>query len=191
MAIVKILLVGYFKWVSKNVCRASSTVTFIEDGKEKIIVDTGNLVDQNKILAALKKIKIKPSDVTAVINTHHHPDHVGCNFLFEKAKFIDSNSIAVGDKFTILPQQDFSLTPNVKIIQSPGHTLNDCTVLVKTSKGKIAIVGDLIWKEGKAGFQLAFSEDRKLLRVSQKKILKMADWIIPGHGKIFRVTSNE
>ncbi len=187
MAEVKILLVGYFKWLKKNVCRASSTITLIQDGKEKIIVDTGNLIDEKKILAALKKIKLKPTDITIVINTHRHPDHCGCNFLFKKAKIVDSNSITVGDKFTILPQADFSLTENIKIVQTPGHTKNDCSVLVNTRNGRVAIVGDLIWKEG--GFELAFVEGKKLLRTSQKKILRMADWIVPGHGNIFKVNT--
>jgi len=185
MAVVKILLVGYFKWLGKNVCRASSTVTLILDDKDKIIVDTGNLGDAEKIVKALKRLKLHPNDITIVVNTHRHPDHCGSNFLFKKAKFVDNDSVAVGDKFIILSQKDFSLTSNIKIIQTPGHTLNDCSVLVNTAKGKVAIVGDLIWK--KDGFKLAFAENKNLLKASQKKILKMADWIVPGHGAIFKV----
>jgi glyoxylase-like metal-dependent hydrolase (beta-lactamase superfamily II) len=185
MAEVKVLLVGYFKWVKKNICRASSTITLIRDGKEKIIVDTGNLVDEKKILAALRKNKIKPTDITIVINTHRHSDHVACNFLFKKAKFFDNDGVTMGDQFTFFPRRGFEVTENVKVIQTPGHTMNDCSVLVKTKNGKVAVVGDLICKEG--SFNLAFVEDKKMYRVSQKKILKMADWIVPGHGNIFKV----
>lgn len=185
MAEVKILSVGYFKWIRKNVCRASSTITLVQDGKEKIIVDTGNLSDEKKILKALARLKIKPQDITKVINTHAHRDHIGCNFLFKKAKFIGGKSIALNDKFTILPRTDFSLTSNIKVVQTPGHTLSDCSVVVNTTKGKVAIVGDLIWKKG--GFKSAFVENKKMYLASQKKILKMADWIVPGHGNIFKV----
>lgn len=178
-------MVGYFKWVGKNICRASSTITFIRDGKEKIIVDTGNLSDEKKVLKALKKFKIKPTDITTVINTHVHPDHRGCNFLFKKAKIINSEDMNEGDKFTFVPSGDFFLTPNIKIVRTPGHTLHDCSVLVKTARGKVAIVGDLFWKGLKD--KLAFVDNKKLHRASQKKILKMADWIVPGHGNIFKV----
>ena len=185
MAEVKVLLIGYFKWVGKNICRASPTITLISDGKEKIIVDTGNLSDEKKILAALAKNKIKPQDITIVINTHAHPDHVGCNFLFKKAKIISAEDIAEGDKFTFTPARDFFLTPNVKIVRTPGHTLHDCSVLVKTDRGKVAIVGDLFWKGLKD--KLAFVDNKKMHRASQKKILKIADFIVPGHGNIFKV----
>lgn len=189
MVKIKVLLVGYFKWLGKNICRASSTVTLAQDGKEKIIVDTGNLIDEKKILRALKKSKIKPADITMVVNTHAHPDHRGCNFLFKNAKFISSEDIQNGDRFTFAPLRDFLLTPRVKIIHTPGHTSSDCSVVVNTAKGKVAIVGDLFWKGLKD--KPAFVEDKKLHKASQKKILKMADWIVPGHGDIFRVTSNE
>lgn len=186
MVKINVLLVGYFKWVNKNVCRASSTVTLIRDGKEKIIVDTGNLVDEKKILTAVRKNKIKPTDITMVINTHVHPDHRGCNFLFKKAKIINSEDINEGDKFTFTPSGDFSITPHVKIVRTPGHTSDSCSVLAKTAEGKVAIVGDLFWRGQKD--KLAFVEDKKMHRASQKKILKMADWIVPGHGNIFEVT---
>jgi glyoxylase-like metal-dependent hydrolase (beta-lactamase superfamily II) len=185
MAKVEVLLVGYFKWVGKNICRASSTITLVFDGKEKIIVDTGNLTDDKKILKALKKFKIEPAEITMVVNTHVHPDHRGCNFLFRKAKIITSEDINDDDKFTFAPSGDFSLTPNIKIVRTPGHTLHDCSVLVKTDRGKVAIVGDLFWKGLKD--KLAFVDNKKMHRASQKKILKMADFIVPGHGNIFKV----
>ncbi len=184
MATVKILLVGYFKWVGKNVCRASPTITLVRDGKEKIIVDTGNLVDEKRIVKALGKLKIKPRDITIVVNTHAHPDHIGCNFLFKKAKkIVDGEGIAKGDKFTFF-SRDFFLTPNTKIVHTPGHTMHDCSAVVKTDKGKVAIVGDLFWKGLKD--KLAFADNKKLHRASQKKILKMAEWIVPGHGGMFK-----
>jgi len=184
MATVKILLVGYFKWVRKNVCRASSTVALVRDGKEKIIVDTGNLVDEKKILKALAKLKIKPKDITYVVNTHAHPDHIGCNFLFKRAKVISSEDINEGDKFTFVPADEFFLAPHVTIVQTPGHTAHDCSVLAETTEGKVAVVGDLFWKglKDKPGF----ADDKKLHQLSQKKILKISDWIVPGHGKMFR-----
>ncbi len=185
MTEVKVLLVGYFEWIRKNVCRASSTITLVEDGREKILVDTGNLTDDKKILKALKKFKIKLAEITMVVNTHVHPDHRGCNFLFKKAKIITSEDINEDDKFTFAPSGDFSITPHVKIVRTPGHTMQDCSVLVKIARGKVAIVGDLFWKGLKD--KLAFVENKKLHRASQKKILKMADFIIPGHGDIFKI----
>ena len=63
------------------------------------------------------------------------------------------------------------------------------SVKVVTSKGVYVIAGDLfekkddlldenIWKE-------AGSEDPKLQQENRDKVLKMADFIVPGHGPMF------
>jgi glyoxylase-like metal-dependent hydrolase (beta-lactamase superfamily II) len=192
MATVKVLLIGYFEWIKKDICRASSTVIFIEDGKEKIIVDTGNACDANKIIKALKKIKVKPEEITIVVNTHTHSDHNGSNFIFKKAKFIDGEGMYKDDEFYLGDIDNFSLTKNIKIIKTPGHTLYDCSLLVKTKEGIVAVVGDLFWtppslRFGEAKRSSSFITDKKLYKKSQEKVLKNAQWIIPGHGDIFEV----
>jgi len=185
MATVKVLLVGYFKWIKKDICRASSTVTFIEDGKEKIIVDSGNACDAKKIITALRKIKVRPEEITTVINTHSHSDHVGSNFIFRNARFVDGEGMYKDDEFNLGDIDNFSLTKNIKIIKTPWHTLHDCSALVKTKEGIVAVAGDLFWKE--AGEMSSFITDKKLYKKSQEKVLKNAQWIVPGHGEIFKI----
>jgi glyoxylase-like metal-dependent hydrolase (beta-lactamase superfamily II) len=185
MAKVKVLLVGYFEWIEKNVCRASSTVTLIEDDGKKMIVDTGNFIDAEKIIAALARENLKPEDIDIVVNTHQHPDHIGCNFLFKNAEWITSEDIQNGDKFTLVEDDEIILSPCVKIIRTPGHTAYDCSVLAETKDGKAAIVGDLFWKG--QDDKLAFVENEKTHLANQNKILAMVDFIVPGHGDIFKV----
>lgn len=179
------MLAGYFEWVKKNVCRASSTVTLVEDGDEKIIVDTANIVDEKKIIEALAKNNLAPEDITIVINTHPHPDHIGCNFLFKNVERITSEDIQNGDQFTLLEDEEIILSPSVKLIRTPGHTAYDCSVLVETAEGKVAVVGDLFWKG--QDDKLAFVENERTHLESQKKILEIADFVVPGHGDIFKV----
>ena len=185
MPTVKVLLVGYFKWIKKDICRASSTVTFIKDGKEKIIVDSGNACDAKKIITALRKIKVRPEEITTVVNTHSHSDHVDSNFIFRNARFVDGEGMYKDDEFNLGDIDNFSLTKNIKIIKTPGHTLHDCSALVKTKEGIVAVAGDLFWKE--AGEMSSFITDKKLYKKSQEKVLKNAQWIVPGHGEIFEI----
>ena len=184
MATVKVLLVGYFKWVKKDICRASSTVTYIEDEKEKIIVDTGNICDGEKLIKALDEINVAPEEITTVVNTHLHLDHIGCNFLFKKARLINSEEVCLGDEFTLVSTDNFSLTENTKIIATPGHTLYDCSVITETKEGKVVVAGDLFWEEARE--KSSFITDEKLYKQSQEKILKLVDYIVPGHGNIFK-----
>jgi len=183
---VDIIKLGYFKWIKKlDSCKASCTVSLIRDGKLNVIVDTGNPNDEEAIRNGLRKFKLSPKLIDFVIITHYHPDHIGCNMLFKNAKFIDFADVYEGDKFKFF-EREFKLTENIKVIATPGHTYDSCTALVKTEKGVVAIVGDTFWTDNQRKLP-AFYEDLRKLKDSRKKILEVADYIIPGHANIFKV----
>ena len=85
----------------------------------------------------------------------------------------------------------------IEVIKTPGHSPEHSSLIAKTKdKGIIAVSTDVFWWED--GNQKSdtieelmtlkdpFAADEKALHESREKILKIADWIIPGHGKIFR-----
>ncbi len=181
---VKIIKPGYFKWIGKNRCQTGSNVVLICDGKKNILVDTGSPGEDKKIIAGLKKEKLKPKDINIVILTHPHADHIANNFLFPKALFIDSLGEFRGDKF-LLAEAERQITKNVGITKTPGHALEDISIIVNnTENGIIAIIGDLFWRGGDN--KLLQVESPKNLEASRKKILGIADYLIPGHGEMFR-----
>ena len=182
-ATVKIIKPGYFKWIGKDRCKAACNVTLIQDGKKNILVDTGAPGEDKKLVAALKKEKLKPKDINIVIVTHPHADHIGNNFLFPQALFVDSLGEFKKDKF-LLAEAERQLTENVSITKTPGHALEDISVIVKTEKGIVAVIGDVFWKAGDN--KLIQIEDPGKLEESRKKILGIADYLIPGHGKKFK-----
>jgi glyoxylase-like metal-dependent hydrolase (beta-lactamase superfamily II) len=53
------------------------TWTVIADGDELTLVDTGYPGDRERVIASLERIGRAPSDVTAIVLTHGHPDHLG------------------------------------------------------------------------------------------------------------------
>ncbi len=188
MAETKILIAGYFKNISRTRCRASSTIVLIQDEGKNILVDTGNHQDKEKIINALKKRKLKLKDIDIVIITHFHPDHMGCNYLFEKARFIIPGVSFWDDIFDRAPENQ-RLTKNLKLISTPGHSEDSATLLVKTDRGIAACVGDLFWFEGDEKIKLLEEDcfNKKLFYKNRRKILKIADFIIPGHGKMFKI----
>ncbi|OGY42226.1 MAG: hypothetical protein A2Y67_01785 [Candidatus Buchananbacteria bacterium RBG_13_39_9] len=191
LAQVKILLPGYFKWLDKlgRKFKASSTVTLIRDGRVNILVDTGHHQVEKKLVVALRREGLKPNDIHYVIITHHHPDHVANNHLFKKATITDVLTSYKGDQFKVdldlLLKGKNIITPNVYIISTPGHELDECTVMAKTEKGIIAVVGDIFWAKQKE--KNIMVKDKKELAKSQAKVVKLADYIIPGHGGMFKV----
>jgi glyoxylase-like metal-dependent hydrolase (beta-lactamase superfamily II) len=186
---VKILLKGYFKWVGQNKCKASCTVSLIQDGKLNILVDTGTRSNQEKLIKALKKEGLNPADINYVIITHPHTDHLENLGLFDKAQSMNVFEMKKDDVFKlteeILEKGEKRFSKNVKIISTPGHTAECISVLVETDKGVVAIAGDLFVR--KQVEKAIFLDDEKVYQRSRKKIIKLADYIIPGHAGIFKV----
>jgi glyoxylase-like metal-dependent hydrolase (beta-lactamase superfamily II) len=189
---VIILKPGYATWKGPNRQAADGTITLIK-GLKRVIVDTGNPDDKEFIMQALERHGLKPDDINYVVCTHGHSDHTGNNNLFSNATFIVSYDISKGDDFTFHPFANgvpFRIDSGVEIVSTPGHGAEDISVLVRTPNGIIAIVGDLfegiddlkneeLWK--------AFSKFPEQQRSSRDFILSIADFIIPGHGHMFRI----
>lgn len=182
-AIVKIIKRGYFKWVGKNKLKASSNIILIKDSGKNILVDTGSFGEEKKIISALKKEGLAPGGIDIVINTHLHADHLGNNHLFGRALFIDSLGEFQKGLFSIIPAKH-KIGKNIRIIKTPGHTSEDISIIANTEKGKVAIIGDVFWRANDK--KLLIIENTKKLAQSRDKILKISDWIIPGHGKMFK-----
>ena len=78
---VKVLKEGYSKF-ENGVYKANGTSTLILGPKFKVVVDTLSAWDRELLLSALAEQGVSPGDITHVVNTHGHPDHVGNNNLF-------------------------------------------------------------------------------------------------------------
>ncbi len=186
MARVTILLEGYVKNDGENV---QSTISLVQDGETNIVIDPGMAKDFNDVIRSLSKVDIKPEDIGYVFLTHHHPDHTINTAKFPKAKVIDYNSIYEGDIW-LDTGGEYQLTPNVRIVPTPGHTKEDATLFVtnvtnvENNKDVTVAICHLWWFEGKQHDPLA--EDYKELLSSRIKILKVANYIVPGHGAIFK-----
>ena len=116
--------------------------------------------------------------------------------VFGKAKFITYDTNLAYDNDLIFPFDKHELSKDIEIIETPGHTLEHLSLLVNTPNGRIAIAGDAIWwlQDESQVFdinQKDHSEAKGMnmedLVESRKKLLELADYIIPGHGKMFKV----
>jgi glyoxylase-like metal-dependent hydrolase (beta-lactamase superfamily II) len=111
---------------------------------------------------------------------------------FTKAKVLNYNEIFDVDK-QFMHENRIPGT-NLEILQTPGHSKDSCCLIVKMDKGTYVVAGDNFWwmknEEERVDVNKpdqAHKGDMEKLIESRKKILKIADWIIPGHGKPFKV----
>ena len=190
MSEIKVLIEGYAK-ETKNGWIANSTVTLVESNYKKIIVDPG--WDRNNLIKSLKKENLATKDIDYVFLTHNHPDHVFLAGIFENAKLIDE--LYVYSDGLITKHGGVVSETDLKVIRTPGHVEEHCSLVVPTKQGTYVVAGDVFWWLDNEKQEVNISKpdndpehmDLKKLIDSRKKILEIADYIIPGHGKMFKV----
>ena len=111
-----------------------STVYLINLNNKIIMIDTSSEQAKPELLEDLKQLKISPKDINTIILTHSHYDHNGNIDLFPNATIIDNDSI-------------LDLPPELKPIQTPGHTQDSICILYK----EILFSGDTIFHNGGRG----------------------------------------
>lgn len=193
MATIKILIEGYAQQQEKGWI-ASSTTCLITSGKNKIITDPG--CNREKLMAALAKENLTTADINYVFLSHCHPDHTLLAGIFENAKFVTFDSGLVYDKDLLVEFDKNILGEDIEIVETPGHVLEHLSLLVDTPEGKVAVAGDVIWwvvgEEQKMDISQKDHSQAKGMNMedlvaSRKKLLASADYIIPGHGRMFKV----
>jgi len=189
MAEVKILIKGYAK-KTKDGWMASPSTVLIRDSGLNILADPGS--NKKLLLKKLAEEKLKPEDIDMIFLTHYHLDHSLNIRLFPDCDVLDGNEINKDDK--ILSYSGKIPNTNVKVIETPGHSVEHASLLVETEIGKIVVAGDVFWwtDNEKQVVDInrpdqAHSCDMKKLIESRKKILEIANYIIPGYGKMFKV----
>lgn len=185
MAEVKILVEGYTTADSNNSEEEETcaNISLVKDGDIVMIVDPGLLESQNVLIEKLKKERLNVDDINLVFITHSHIDHYRNIGMFPKAKALEYWGLWDGVN---VDDRKNKLSENIEIIETPGHSYDGLTLLIKTNLGIIAICGDVFWKENYPEFD-EYASDMEKLKESRKKVLESADYVIPGHGKMYKV----
>ncbi len=194
MTELKLLIQGYAR-LTKNGYRASSATVLLRTSGKTILVDPG--CNEARLLSSLRKEKIKPRDIDYIFLTHFHLDHILNIRLFPKTTILDVDTVYKGDGGVIYKK--FIPSTKIQTLATPGHAHEHGALLVETEKGKVAIAGDIFWwddgEKQKTDYKNLvnkkdpYVKNWQQLVQSRKKLLSVADWIIPGHGKMFKTKS--
>ncbi|XP_071398814.1 metallo-beta-lactamase domain-containing protein 1 [Centroberyx affinis] len=190
---VSVLKVGYCSPQPDGTFRADGTISLIT-GPRTILVDTGGPWDRDFLPTTLKERGLGPGDVSLVVGTHGHSDHIGNLGLFPTAMIVVGCDISEGDRYLpnqLAEGQAYRIDEHVSIVPSPGHTGQDVSVQVRgTSLGTVLVAGDLFECCSDEESWRALSMSPAVQEVSRQEALRTADVIIPGHGLPFRVFRN-
>ncbi|MDD5172971.1 MAG: MBL fold metallo-hydrolase [Patescibacteria group bacterium] len=184
MAKVKILVEGYTtaNTAEQGEEKTCPTITLIRDKDIVMVVDPGVLEDQKILIDKLKEENLTIDDVNIVCITHSHIDHYRNIGIFPKAKTLEYWGL--WDRNTVEDWKE-QFTDDIQILKTPGHNYDGLTLFVKTDEGVVAICGDIFWEQNFPEDD-PYASDIEQLKESRKKVLEMADYIIPGHGKMFK-----
>ena len=186
MAEVKVLIKGYTtadSEKSEDEEKTCATISLVKDKDIVMMVDPGVLESQQILIEALKKQGLNINDINLVCLTHSHIDHYRNIGMFPDAKTLEYYGLWDKNKVDDWKEQ---FTDDIKIIKTPGHDKTSITLLVKTDKGIVAICGDVFWKENFPD-EDEYADEPEKLKKSRMKIIKIADYIIPGHADIYKV----
>jgi len=166
-------------------------------GSSKVIVDTMTAWDKELILEALDGKGINPDEIDFVVSTHGHSDHIGNNNLFLNAKHIVGFCFSFKDQYYLHPFDQgipYEIADGIKVIPTPGHTADDVSVVVESQElGTVVIAGDIFEREEDIDHPEIWrdeggSTNPELQERSRSEIIKIADYIVPGHGPMFKVS---
>jgi glyoxylase-like metal-dependent hydrolase (beta-lactamase superfamily II) len=183
-----------------------SSVTLIEGGGERLLVDTGydkegdispenTLANWDKLNNLLGLCGVHPSSISKIFLTHLHRDHSGLVERFPEASWMCYGGELEGYQGPLAGRmlavdEGETVVPNTRVILTPGHTRGHASLLWANEWVKIAIAGDSIlslsWLN--SGYIWKFNSDFggvEAARKSAKKLLESADLVIPGHGQAF------
>lgn len=187
-------------------------VYLVEDGDKLFLIDTGLPRSDKKITKTLESLNRKPSDVSTIIVTHFHIDHVGSLKTMKEetgAKVavheLDADYVA-GTKEAPKPKNlmfralssvvkphpvepDIRLKEgdkigNLQVIHTPGHTEGSIALL--DSERKVMFVGDTVrFMDGKLeGAPAQYTLDQAKAKESIGKIATYNfDIMLAGHGQ--------
>jgi glyoxylase-like metal-dependent hydrolase (beta-lactamase superfamily II) len=193
MESVKVLIQGYVKYLPDGVLAAAPSTVLISKSQKNLLVDPGS--HSRLLLDALHGQGLQPQDIDLLFLTHYHLDHILNMRLFPHQDIYDG-AYLYRDDLEIPCAQGLPLD-GVTVVKTPGHSSEHASLIVETGEGRCAVAGDVFfwWEDGREpetdrdsllNLPDAWAQDLAALRQSRLKLLQMADFIIPGHGKVFR-----
>lgn len=163
---------------------------------EDIIVDTGTGQHMDYILKSIKEAGLSVDDLSLIVNTHNHYDHIGGNHYLDldvAMHTIDAIALEEGDQDALLATMFGKPVEKMKVNQKleEGDRIHDFEVLLTPGHtsgsiclydGETLISGDTVFSGGGFG-RVDLGGDMGDMRKSLERLSKLeVKYLLPGHG---------
>ncbi|MBI2867427.1 MAG: MBL fold metallo-hydrolase [Chloroflexi bacterium] len=160
---------------------------------------------QGRLLEGLRLRGLKPGDVTDVVMTHFHMDHTGWNITRENGKpratfpkatyhigagdwtlvtsdksqqfaYVNQTVVPLGDLKVLRPVKgEQSLTSEVSLVPTPGHTPGHTSVRIESKGQKGFVLGDIMHSAVQVSeptWATGFDTDREMATKTRHAVLE-------------------
>lgn len=170
-----------------------------------MLVDTGTGFNEEYLISQIERQGVNRKDISLVVNTHCHFDHIGGNYLFEDAEIavheLDAISMKNRDDLGTsmnafeneansrvdIELKDGDEIRGFKIIHTPGHTAGGICLW----DGVNLISGDTVFSHGGVGrFDIGGNLDdlrQSVFKLTQLDVINL----LPGHGPVVEGNGKE
>jgi glyoxylase-like metal-dependent hydrolase (beta-lactamase superfamily II) len=162
-----------------------STISLLRENGVVAVVDPGMVACQHLIGDGLAAHGLTAGHVTDVILSHHHPDHTLNAGLFAAARVHDHWATYHHNRWLSRDAEGAELSPSIRLIRTPGHTLEDISTLVEAADG-LLVLTHLWWAAGQPDGDDPYAIDQEAFHRSRMRVLGLSPTVIvPGHGSPF------
>jgi glyoxylase-like metal-dependent hydrolase (beta-lactamase superfamily II) len=181
------LVKGFIRRQDGVILEAYSSVTLVLCGDRRIIIDTSTPEKREQIVLGLEAKGLSPNDIDTVILTHLHGDHTCNNDLFSNAQLMAHvDELPPRDIEPIIEDQE--ICDGVHLIHTPGHTRGSMSVVIEADRTYVAAGDALPTRDNYLKWvPPGLTYYPELALKSMRRIVEIADVIIPGHDSAFEV----
>ncbi len=172
------------------------TPTIVATGGELVLFDTG--LNAAGITAALASAGYTPEDVTHVVITHMHPDHIGglmnedaptfanANYTTGKGEFTfwsanpseayTANMAPLAERFAFV-EDGASVAPGITAMDMSGHTPGHMGFMLSSGDDSVLVTADManhyVWSLAHPDWEVRFDMDKEAAAATRRRVLGM------------------